>query len=290
MEFVLFLPQIRMDVDTLVGRARAAEAAGFHGIALMDHLAPPAALDQPMHEAMTTATWLAARTETLRVGHLVLCDAFRHPAVLARQAATLDQASGGRFELGIGSGSVPDELTTFGVRTGGARDRIARLGESLTIMRALWSGETVDADGEHFRLVGARQLPVPSGIPIVIGGSGPRTMRLVAEHADWWNLPLHQLDRLDDLRADAGSARVSVQLMITLVHDEAEREATLGLAERRFGFMSRGDAVAGSANEIVDAVGRYADRGVERIYAWFSDFAPPRTLAHFGADVIAAAA
>src|SRR6185436_18152874 len=120
-------------MDTLVERARAAEAAGFDGIAFMDHLAPPLALDQPMFEAMTAATWIAARTERMTVGHLVLCDALRHPTVLARQAVTLDHASGGRFELGIGWGSVGEELTTYGVHPTTPRDRIERLGETLTI-------------------------------------------------------------------------------------------------------------------------------------------------------------
>src|ERR1041384_6367425 len=97
-QFFLFLPQMRMTMDGLVKRARAAEAAGFVGMALMDHLSPPLATGQPMYEAMTTATWLAASTERLVLSHLVLCDAMRHPAVLARQAVTLDHASGGRFE------------------------------------------------------------------------------------------------------------------------------------------------------------------------------------------------
>jgi alkanesulfonate monooxygenase SsuD/methylene tetrahydromethanopterin reductase-like flavin-dependent oxidoreductase (luciferase family) len=289
MQFALFLPQMRLGIDQLVDRATTAEAAGFHGIALMDHLAPPAALDQPMYEAMTAATWLAARTSTLRVGHLVLCDAFRHPAVLARQAVTLDHASGGRFELGIGSGSVPAELDTFGVPTAGAGDRITRLGESLAIMRALWRGETVDVAGDHFRLEAARQMPLPLGdIPVVIGGTGRRTMRLVAEHADWWNLPLHQLDRLDDLRADAGRARVSVQLLVTLVHDESERAATIELADRRFGFMPQASRAIGSPAEVAEVIAGFAARGVERIYTWFTDFAEPRTLERFGADVIEA--
>jgi alkanesulfonate monooxygenase SsuD/methylene tetrahydromethanopterin reductase-like flavin-dependent oxidoreductase (luciferase family) len=102
MEFHLFLPQMRMTFDQLVERTRAAEAAGFGGISGMDHLTPPMADDQPMYEAMTTTTWLAAHTERISVGSLVLCDAFRHPAMLARQAVSLDHASGGRFELGIG--------------------------------------------------------------------------------------------------------------------------------------------------------------------------------------------
>ena len=103
-EFFLFLPQMRFGIDDIVERAVAAESSGFRGISFMDHLAPPLAESSPMYEAVTLATWVAARTSDLIVSHLVLCDAFRHPAVLARQAVTLDHASGGRFELGLGSG------------------------------------------------------------------------------------------------------------------------------------------------------------------------------------------
>src|SRR5437016_4065815 len=122
MEFNLFLPQMRVQFDQLAARARAAEAAGFVGITGMDHLVPPLADAQPMYEAMITTTWLAAQTATLRVGSLVLCDAFRHPAVLAREAVSIDHLSGGRFDLGIGWGSVPEEFTTFGVGSIKPRD------------------------------------------------------------------------------------------------------------------------------------------------------------------------
>ena len=86
LEFWVFLPQMRLSMAQLVERARAAEAAGFSGVAGMDHLTPPMAENQPMFEAMITNTWLASHTEHLRVGSLVLCDSFRHPAVLAREA------------------------------------------------------------------------------------------------------------------------------------------------------------------------------------------------------------
>src|SRR5689334_10059419 len=148
--FHLFLPQMRMTHDAIVERALAAEAAGFEGIAFMDHLVPPLAADQDMWEAMSIAAWVLAHTSTLSVGHLVLCDAFRHPAVLARQATSLDHASGGRFELGIGWGSVPDELETFGIGSTEPRARVSRLAESLDIMRELWTGEVIDHRGEHF--------------------------------------------------------------------------------------------------------------------------------------------
>lgn len=288
MEFHLFLPQIRLSVPALEDRARAAEAAGFTGMALMDHLTPPMAADQPAFEAVTTATWLAARTRTLTLGHLVLCDAFRHPALLARQAVTIDHASGGRFELGLGSGSTPDELDTFGLGAGSARDRIARLGETLEVLEALWSGEVVDHHGRHLELRGARQLPAPTRpIPVVIGGTGRRTMELVARHADWWNLPIHQLDRLEDLRVSAGTARVSVQQVVSFVPDGADREEVEALARRRFGWVGDDLILVGSGGELVDRFAAMGARGVERVYTWFCDFAPPETLAAFGAEVIA---
>jgi alkanesulfonate monooxygenase SsuD/methylene tetrahydromethanopterin reductase-like flavin-dependent oxidoreductase (luciferase family) len=277
---------MRMGLDLLVERARAAEAAGFGGIALMDHLAPPMAEDQPMHEAMTTATWLAAHTQTLSVGHLVLCDSLRHPAVLAKQAVTIDHASGGRFELGIGWGSVPDELDAFGVGDSAPSARVRRLAESLEVMTALWSGDTVDFDGEFHRVKGGRQQPVPlAKIPLLIGGAGRKTLALVARYADWWNLPIYALERLEELRPSAGGARVSVQQMVAFVPDETQRDRVTELALGRFGVYADG-LVIGDAAQLVDHFAALHDRGVERFYAWFSDFADPQTLAAFGADVI----
>ena len=112
--FGVYLPQVRMDFETLCERTLAAEAAGFDSVWLMDHLVAPLDPDLDTLEAWTTAAALAARTSRIRIGHLVLCDPFRHPAVLAKMAATLDVVSNGRLELGLGWGSVPDELQTFG--------------------------------------------------------------------------------------------------------------------------------------------------------------------------------
>jgi alkanesulfonate monooxygenase SsuD/methylene tetrahydromethanopterin reductase-like flavin-dependent oxidoreductase (luciferase family) len=282
--FHLFLPQMRMPLDAIVDRALAAEAAGFEGIALMDHLAPPLAAEHDMWEAMTAATWLLARTRALVVGHLVLCDALRHPAVLARQATTLDHASAGRFELGIGWGSVQDELVTFGVGSATPRDRVARLGESLDVIRALWTGEPVTYEGRFFRLRDAQQRPAPTRpIPIVVGGVGERTLELVRAHADWWNVPVHQLDRLDERKGRIGSARVSVQTMVALVPTEADRAAVTGLVARRFGGSGLGDTiVVGTAGELATHFAALRRRGVERFYVWFADFAPPGTLRRFG--------
>ncbi len=285
MEFNLFLPQMRLSFEQLATRARAAEAAGFVGMTGMDHLAPPLAHDQPMYDAIVTTAWLAAHTERLRLGSLVLCDAFRLPAVLARQAVSIDHASGGRFELGIGAGSVPDEFATFGVGAAEPRSRVARLRETLEVLHALWSGEAVDYDGEYHRLVDARQVPCPLGrIPIVIGGTGPKMLALVREFADWWNVDISKLHQLDELRSQTGDARTSIQQMIALVPRGGDRDDVLTQVKRRFGWSR---PVIGSAAELVDHFGGLEEQGIERVYTWFCDFAPPETLDEFGADVIA---
>ena len=287
--FHLFLPQMRMTHGAIVERALAAEAAGFEGMAFMDHLAPPLAAEQDMWEAMSIAAWVLARTSTLTVGHLVLCDSLRHPAVLARQVTSLDHASGGRFELGIGWGSVPTELEVFGVGATEAPTRVARLGESLEILRGLWTGDVVDHPGEHFTLVGAQERRVPTRpIPVTIGGVGRRTLALVREHADWWNVPAHELDRLADLRDQVGDTAVSVQVMVALVPDESSRAEVTALAERRFGRTGMGrQLVIGTAEEVADHLGHHHREGVDRFYVWFADFAPVTTLTRF-AEVISA--
>ena len=294
-EFHLFLPQLRMTMDDIVERARAAEAAGFTGIAFMDHLAPPGAEDRPMFDAMATAGWVAAHSTRLSVGHLVLCVAFRHPAVLAREVATIDHASDGRFELGIGSGSVSAELARFGVGVegrwagGSGGRRIDRLAETLEVLKLLWSGDPVDYDGRFHHLHGAQQLPAPSRpIPIVIGGAGPRTMALVARHADWWNLPGTDAHRLAELRAGAGGARISLQMIVGYAAEESAVEEVSATAKRRFGWAASGSALAiGTGPRLVEHFGGLAEQGVERFYTWFTDFATVDTIAGFGADVIA---
>jgi alkanesulfonate monooxygenase SsuD/methylene tetrahydromethanopterin reductase-like flavin-dependent oxidoreductase (luciferase family) len=285
MQLNLFIPQMRLSYEQLVARAHAAEAAGFVGITGMDHLAPPMADGQPMYEAIVTTTWLAAHTERIQVGSLVLCDAFRLPALLAKQAVSIDHASGGRFELGIGWGSVPAEFSVYGIGSDAPRDRVARLRESLEVIRALWAGEVVDYQGQHHQLVGARQEPLPLGrIPIVIGGSGPKTLALVREHADWWNVHIADVHRLAELRPQAGDARVSIQQMVAFVAEGADRTAVEEQARRRFGYAT---PLMGTASELVDAYGRLGEEGVERVYTWFCDFAPPDTLTEFGETVIA---
>ena len=118
----------------------------------------------------------------------------------------------------------------------------------------------------------------------MIGGVGPKTLKLVAEHADWWNLHVGHLQRIDELRPQVGDARVSIQQMVAFVPEGGDREAIAAVAKRRFGVMG---PVVGAADELVDHYGELGEQGVERVYTWFCDFAPPETIAEFGETVIA---
>jgi alkanesulfonate monooxygenase SsuD/methylene tetrahydromethanopterin reductase-like flavin-dependent oxidoreductase (luciferase family) len=140
-------------------------------------------------------------------------------------------------------------------------------------------------DGTYFNLQGARQSAVPlRRIPILIGGAGPKTTALVAAHADWWNVHIGALDRLNEMRERAGRTRVSVQHMAGYVPAERYRAEITTVAQRRF---DADGLIVGSAEELVDRFGGLAERGVERIYVGFSDFAQPETLSAFAETVIA---
>jgi alkanesulfonate monooxygenase SsuD/methylene tetrahydromethanopterin reductase-like flavin-dependent oxidoreductase (luciferase family) len=278
-EWYLFLPQVRLSAADISDRALHAEASGFDGIAFIDHLEAPGRPDESIWEAMGIATWVAAKTERLRIGHLVLCDAFRHPAVLAKQAVTLSDASEGRFELGLGAGSWPSEFARFDVGQQDPRARVEQLGRHLALIRRYW-GDDDEQSGP------APQAPRRSHpIPLVLGGSGPRMMELVRRYADWWNLPANQLDRLSKLAPAAGAARMSIQQMVGFVRSGSDPGSVREVSTRRFGNLGSG-LVCGDADELVGHFSGLAAQRVERFYVWFADFATPDSLHEFGESVI----
>ncbi|OBG24764.1 LLM class flavin-dependent oxidoreductase [Mycobacterium sp. 852002-51057_SCH5723018] len=278
-EWYLFLPQVRLSAADIAERARHAEASGFDGMAFIDHLEAPGRPGESIWEAMGIATWVAAKTERLRIGHLVLCDAFRHPAVLAKQAVTLSDASGGRFELGLGAGSWPDEFARFDVGRQDALARVEQLGRHLELIRQYWGDEEGGADPQAPR----RSHP----IPLVLGGTGPRMMELVRRHADWWNLPANQIDKLPKLAPAAGTARVSIQQMVGLVRSGGDPHTVREVSTRRFGNLGSG-LICGAADELVEHFTALTAQRVERFYVWFADFAVPDSLHEFGESVIKA--
>jgi alkanesulfonate monooxygenase SsuD/methylene tetrahydromethanopterin reductase-like flavin-dependent oxidoreductase (luciferase family) len=276
-EWYLFLPQVRVPVADIVDRARYAEASGFTGIAFIDHLEAPGLPDESIWEAMSVATWVAAKTERLRIGHLVLCDAFRHPAVLAKQAVTLSEASDGRFELGLGSGSWPAEFTRFDVGQQDPVARVKQLESHLDVIGQYW-GRGDDATRS--------QSPLPKHpIPLILGGTGRRMMELVRRYADWWNIPANHIDRLAELAPAAGSARVSIQQMVGFVRKDSDPAKVREVSARRFGNLGSG-LVCGDADELSGHFSNLSGQGVERFYVWFADFAASESLREFGETVI----
>jgi F420-dependent oxidoreductase-like protein len=147
----------------------------------------------PCMEGWVTLTALAAVTERIRVGCLVTGIVYRHPAVLANMAATLDIVSGGRLELGVGAGWNQEECDAYGIELGSLKERFDRFDEALEVIHLLLTRETSDFSGEYFQLRNARNEPKgpqQPRVPITIGGSGPkRTLRSAARYADHWNHP-----------------------------------------------------------------------------------------------------
>ncbi len=284
------MPQMRMDMATIEERVRAAEACGFHKVDLMDHLSPPMLPAAPMYDAFVMATAVASWTERVRIGHMVLCGQFRHPALLAKMAVSVDHFSGGRFDLGIGWGSVPDELGRFGIGDEPPAVRAARLRETLEVVQSLLAGEPVSYQGRFFQMENAEQQPTPVNghIPIVIGGAGRKlTMPLVRDFADWWNCPVYGMAELGELIALAGNARLSVQRAIGLAPSSAARHEVVATAQRRFSGWA---LVAGTPDEVAEKLQADRAMGAEQFVLQFSDFATPDTLKLFAAEVMPAVA
>ena len=285
-DFGVFLPQLRMEYPTIEERVLVAEEAGFTSAWFMDHMAPPAIPDQPSLEGWSLVTFLAARTSQIRLGHLVLCAPFRHPALLAKMAATLDVLSNGRLEIGIGWGSVPAELVRYGFGDEKPSVKAKRLEDTLAVMELMFSGEEFDYDG-HFITIRngvSRPTPVQEKIPVHIGGAGRKlTMPLVARYADWWNCPAYASEEYDELRPLAGDVKVSVQRVIGLARSSAEREEVAAVTAKRFGYW--GGLVTGTPDEVAESLSKDAARGAELVIMQFSDFGRAETIRLFMEEV-----
>ncbi|MEZ0352504.1 LLM class flavin-dependent oxidoreductase [Mycobacterium sp. pR1184] len=174
---------------------RTADRLGFEAVWDYDHFYGPRENTDPNFEGWTSLAAMAAVTKRARIGCLVSSVTFRNLAVLANMAVTVDHISGGRLYFGIGAGWIADEHRGYGIDFPGPGTRVAMVDEALTALRMLWTQESVTFSGQFFTLEDALCEPKPlqqPHPPIVIGGSEPKMLRVVARHADMWNMPGHE--------------------------------------------------------------------------------------------------
>jgi alkanesulfonate monooxygenase SsuD/methylene tetrahydromethanopterin reductase-like flavin-dependent oxidoreductase (luciferase family) len=260
--------------------------------------------DVPSFEAWTAATALAATTERIRIGHLVLAAGLRAPALLAKMIATLDHVSGGRLEVGIGSGSYPEEFGRAGLPFPPAPVRAARLGETLAIVRALLGDGRATWTGEHFAVRDLPCLPRPVQQPMPplhVGGAGERrTLPLVAAHADVWNCPTYALAALPRKLArlheacrrigrDPASMRVTEEAVLALAPTRARVEEARALAARRFpgpGWGLDAGGYVGTPDDVVDRLRARAALGVDGVVFFLHDRGEPETIRLLAREVV----
>jgi len=260
--------------------AQAAEDLGYHSVWLPDHyVATPDGADPdphlPLLDGWTTMGALAQATSRIRIGPLVASNTFRHPAILAKMAASLDHLSGGRFELGMGIGWFDFEHTSFGIPFPPTPERLRALEEALKVVRALWTEREVTFEGRHYTLAGAISEPKPlqrPGPPLVIASSGEKVgLRLVAQHADHWNTyrPVEEWSRhsriLDEHCArvgrDPGSIVRSAMLPLYLKVDEAVQKKL----DAWGGEAGRGWFLVGDDAEIDQRLASFVAAGADLI-------------------------
>jgi F420-dependent oxidoreductase-like protein len=274
-------PQQGASYDTQLAVARAAERLGFSAFFRSDHYVAMGGDGLPgPTDSWTTLAGLARETSTIRLGTLVSSATFRHPGVLAIQVAQVDEMSGGRVELGLGTGWFAAEHAAYGIPF--PDKRFGMLEEQLEVITGLWGtpvGETYSFSGEHYTLTDSPALPKPAQarIPIVVGGGGPRrTPALAARFADEYNQSFPEIDSIgpriaviEEALAAAGRAPGSLTQSVALVTavgaDEAEfarRAAAIGREPAEL----REHGIAGTVAEAVDRLGALREAGVERVY------------------------
>jgi probable F420-dependent oxidoreductase len=276
--------------------ARTAERLGFSSLWISDHFflslaryggSPKLAGSL---EALTTISALAAQTEQVRLGTLVLCAPFRHPAIVAKMATAADLVAGGRLDLGVGAGWYEDEFTAFGYPYGSVGERFAILEESLLVLGALFDEGPADYQGSRFHLEGAYNRPPPAQTPrprVWIGSKGgPRSLRLAALHADGWNTvwrwaPQDYAQRVDAAKRicqeegrDPATLRLSVGLYTLVGEDERDLRARFRALQR---WAPKGsldgttledysvDTLTGTPDRVRDRVEEFAALGVEEM-------------------------
>jgi len=250
-----------------------AERTGWHRAYVADHFmangeSAESAELTPMHEATASVAALAALTDRIGLATLVFGITYRHPAVLAKWAATVDHVSAGRFTLGLGAGWQENEHEQYGIELGRPGVRIDRFEEALTVIRRLLDERETTFEGDFYCLRRAVAEPKPTRrMPLLIGGKGPRMMGVVAQHADEWNmwaLPPTIAERraaLDQacerVGRDPKEISTSTQALWFVTDDDATADR---LIER-----SSQVAVGGTVERLVEVAAAYRDAGVDEL-------------------------
>ena len=240
-----------------------------------DHFMPngpgPAPLDGDILECWSVLAALAASVPRVRLAPLVTSVTYRHPAVLAKIAAAVDQVSRGRLTLGVGAGWQENEHAAYGIALGTVRERMDRFEEATQILRSLLDQSRTTFSGQCFQLQDAPNQPAPvqARVPLLIGGGGERrTLRIAARYADHWNawttpeLLTHKLSVLrahcEQVGRDPAQIHVSTQAVLFLSTDEE------WLKDKREGLPTR-PVIAGTPAEVAAIVARYQEAGADEL-------------------------
>jgi alkanesulfonate monooxygenase SsuD/methylene tetrahydromethanopterin reductase-like flavin-dependent oxidoreductase (luciferase family) len=267
-------PLAQQSWSDLLDAVSHADSNGWHGAYVADHFmgdgARFGAVDGPVWEATATVAALTGRTRSLRLGTLVLSSTYRHPAVVANWATTVDHASGGRLVLGVGAGWQTNEHEQYGLGLPTPGDRLRRLDETCTVLRSLLDRPRTTFRGRSFTLDDALLEPKPlqARVPLLVGAKGDRALGLVARHADVWNLwalPGALAERAAVLERhceligrDPATIERSVQALVMVTDDPAH-------ARRFVERVAPRAAIAGPLEQVVDVAGAWAASGVDEV-------------------------
>ena len=268
MRFALFIGLGHTTWDGILGLTRHAEATGWDAACLTDHFMPNTADKVGDHlECISTLSALAVSVPRIRLGSIVLGNTYRHPAVVAKMAAQVDIISGGRLLLGLGAGWQENEHQAYGIPFHTMRERLDRLDEACQVMKSLWTQHRSQFKGRYYQLSDAPLEPKPVQTPhpeLMIGGGGERvTLRIVAKHADHWNVwggPKVLARKgaiLDEHCAAVGrdpktiTRSANMSLLITDKKDEVDRLAdTIATRMGRHAADARDTCLAGTPDQI----------------------------------------
>ena len=293
-------PQQGASYDQQLRLARAAEDAGYGAFFRSDHYLAMGGRDglPGPTDAWVTLGALARETTRIRLGTMVTAATFRLPGVLAIQVAQVDAMSGGRVELGLGTGWYEQEHAAYGIPFPPLGERFDRFEEQLQVVTGLWDADgPFSFAGEHYALVDSPALPKPvqrPHPPVIVGGGGAkRTPRLAATYADEFNLPFASLE---DTRTQFGRVReasaatgrdlvLSVAQVLCCGRDDAEltrRAAAIGRSLEDL----RANGLAGTPAEVVDRLGQFGELGATRAYLQVLDLADLDQVELVAAEVL----